>query len=57
MKLASSPAVILALAVICTFFPMIMTIIAASVLILAHMYAVIIIIFTTAPAITAIFQA
>lgn len=40
MKLASSPAVILALAVICTFFPMIMTIIAASVLILAHMYAV-----------------
>ncbi|MEZ3434075.1 MAG: hypothetical protein K1W34_05520 [Lachnospiraceae bacterium] len=40
MKLASSPAVILALAVICTFFPTVMTIIAASVLILVHMYAV-----------------
>lgn len=40
MKLASSPAVTLALAVICTFFPMTMTVIAAGILILAHMYAV-----------------
>lgn len=40
MKIAATPAVYLALAVICTFFPMIMTIIAASVLILVHMYAV-----------------
>lgn len=40
MKIASTSAVMLALAVICTFFPMVMTIIAASILILAHMYAV-----------------
>lgn len=40
MKMAATPAVMLALAVICTFFPMTMTIIAASILILAHMYAV-----------------
>ncbi len=40
MKMASSPAVTLALAVICTFFPMNITIIAATALILAHMFAV-----------------
>ncbi len=40
MKIAATPVVMLALAVICTFFPMVMTIIAASALILAHMYAV-----------------
>lgn len=40
MKIASTPVVMLALAVICTFFPMIMTVIAATALILAHMYAV-----------------
>lgn len=40
MKIASTPVVMLALAVICAFFPMIMTVIAATALILAHMYAV-----------------
>ena len=40
MKIAATPVVMLALAVICTFFPLFMTIIAASALILAHMYAV-----------------
>lgn len=40
MKAASSPAVTLALAVICTFFPMNITIIAATALILAHMFSV-----------------
>lgn len=40
MKAASSPAVTLALAVICTFFPMNITIIAATVLILVHMFSV-----------------
>lgn len=40
MKVAATPVVMLALAVICTFFPMIMTVIAATALILAHMYAV-----------------
>ena len=40
MKMAASPVVILALAVICTFFPVIMTVIAATLLILVHMYAV-----------------
>lgn len=40
MKVASTPVVMLALAVICAFFPMIMTIVAATALILAHMYAV-----------------
>ena len=40
MKIAATPAVMLALAVICTFFPMTMTVIAAGILILAHMYTV-----------------
>lgn len=40
MKAASTPVVMLALAVICSFFPMIMTVIAATALLLAHMYAV-----------------
>ena len=40
MKMASSPVVSVALAVICTFLPMTVTIIVASMLILAHMYAV-----------------
>ncbi len=40
MKMAANPVVTLALAVICTFFPMIMTAIMATLLILAHMYAV-----------------
>jgi len=40
MKIAATPMVIAALAVICTFLPMVMTIVMASVLILAHMYAV-----------------
>lgn len=39
MKMASQPVVTLALAVICTFFPMNMTVVVAAVLILAHMYA------------------
>ncbi len=40
MKVAASPVVTLALAVICTFFPIIITVIAATALILVHMYAV-----------------
>lgn len=40
MKVASTSIVTLALAVICTFFPMIMTIVTASILILVHMYTV-----------------
>lgn len=40
MKAAASPVVTLALSVICTFFPAVMTVIAATALILAHMYAV-----------------
>jgi len=40
MKAAASPVVTLALAVICTFFPTVMTAVAATALILAHMYAV-----------------
>lgn len=40
MKAAASPVVILALSVICTFFPVIITVIAATALILVHMYAV-----------------
>lgn len=40
MKVAASPVVTLALSVICTFFPVIMTVIAATALILVHMYAV-----------------
>ena len=40
MKVAATPVVMLALAIICTFFPLTMTIIAATVLILAHMFAV-----------------
>ena len=40
MKAAASPVVSVALAVICTFFPVIITVIAATGLILLHMYAV-----------------
>lgn len=40
MKMASTPVVMLALSIICTFFPPIITVIAATILILAHMYAV-----------------
>ena len=40
MKVAATPVVMLALAVICTFFPLMMTVVAATLLILAHMYAV-----------------
>ncbi len=40
MKVAASPVVTLALSVICTFFPVIITVIAATALILVHMYAV-----------------
>lgn len=40
MKMASSPAATLALAVICTFLPMLMTVVAATVLILLHMFSV-----------------
>lgn len=40
LSLAASPAATLALAVICTFFPPIMTVLAATALILVHMYAV-----------------
>ncbi len=39
MSMAAQPIVTLALAVICTFFPLMMTIIMAAVLILVHMYA------------------
>lgn len=40
MKAAASPVMTLALAVICTFFPVIITVAAATALILLHMYAV-----------------
>lgn len=40
MKVAASPVVTFALSVICTFFPVIITVIAATALILVHMYAV-----------------
>lgn len=40
MKVAASPVVTLALSVICTFFPVIITVIAATALILVHMYSV-----------------
>lgn len=40
MKTAASPVVTFALSVICTFFPVIITVIAATALILVHMYAV-----------------
>lgn len=40
MKAAASPVVTFALSVICTFFPVIMTVIAATALVLVHMYAV-----------------
>ncbi len=40
MKVAATPVATAALSVICTFFPMVLTVIAASALILAHMYAV-----------------
>ena len=39
MKMLAQPTITLALAVICTFFPMIITVIAAAALILCHMYA------------------
>ena len=39
MKMLSQPVITLALAVICTFFPMLITVIAAAALILCHMYA------------------
>ena len=39
MKALAQPLVTLALAVICTFFPLLITVLAATVLILAHMYA------------------
>ncbi|MGN1267749.1 MAG: hypothetical protein ACI4UH_07395 [Dorea sp.] len=39
MKLAAQPFITLALAVICTFFPLTMTIVVAAVLVLVHMYA------------------
>lgn len=40
MKAATSPVAVLALSVICTFLPLLVTIIMATVLILAHMFAV-----------------
>ena len=40
MKMAASPAATVALAVICTFLPMVMIVIAATVLILAHTFSV-----------------
>ncbi len=40
MKAAAKPVVTAALALICAFFPMIMTVVAASALILAHMFSV-----------------
>ena len=40
MKMAASPLVTLALSVICTFLPMTLTVIAASALMLAHMFSV-----------------
>lgn len=40
METAASPVVALALAVICAFFPVIVTVLAATALILVHMYAV-----------------
>ncbi len=40
MKAAASPVATLALAVICTFFPMIITVLLATALILVHMFAV-----------------
>lgn len=39
MKAAASPVVTLALSVICTFFPVIITVIAATALVLVHIYA------------------
>ena len=39
MKMAASPLVTLALSVICTFLPMTLTVIAASALMLAHMFS------------------
>ena len=39
MEMAASPAASLALAVICTFFPMIITVFAAAALILLHMFS------------------
>ena len=39
MKLLAQPAATLVFAVICTFFPVIITVIAAAILVLAHMYA------------------
>ena len=39
MKMLAQPTITLALAVICTFFPVAVTILAATLLILAHMYA------------------
>ena len=39
MKMLAQPTVTLVLSVICTFFPVLITVIAATVLILAHMYA------------------
>ena len=39
MKAAASPVATLALAVICTFFPMIITVLLATALILVHMFA------------------
>lgn len=40
MKLAASPAATLAMAVICTFLPMVMIVVAATALILIHMFSV-----------------
>lgn len=40
MKAAASPVATLALSAICTFFPVIMTVIAATALVMVHMYAV-----------------
>ena len=39
MKMLAQPVMTLAFAVICTFFPVLITVIAAAVLVLAHMYA------------------
>ena len=39
MKVLAQPAATLALAVICTFFPLLITVLAAAVLVLGHMYA------------------
>ena len=39
LKAAASPAATLALSVICTFFPLIITVLLATALILAHMFA------------------